>query len=68
MNIIIEALSVGIVVALVGYLVNMLPCMQSIDKKYSLIVILFVTGAVSHLTFEAAGLNTWYCKHGTACR
>lgn len=28
----------------------------------------FVMGACIHLAFEAAGANSWYCRHGAACR
>jgi len=69
MNLIIEAIVVGLVVVMVGTLVKKyLPNLgieKYIKKEY---LILFIIGVVSHFGFEAAGLNHWYCKNGYACR
>lgn len=28
---------------------------------------LFLTGFIGHIFFELVGVNSWYCKNGSAC-
>lgn len=34
------------------------------NKFYAMEITLFLTGLLSHLTFEYLGINKWYCKNG----
>jgi hypothetical protein len=56
MRLLIEALVVGIVLAIVITL-----------AKPTSIPALILTGALIHLGFEISGANSWYCKRGFAC-
>lgn len=78
MNLLFEAVAVGIVVVVVGVLVGFvlgktmnvdLPkaCRQW-NKNHIMELSLFITGALTHVFFELLGLNNWYCKHGRACK
>ena len=63
----IEASIVGVVVALVGTLLTFLFVKLSGKStkfiwNFSMFVVLFLTGALSHLLFEAIGINKYYCK------
>ena len=63
----IEASIVGVVVAMVGTLLT-----YSIVKfrgkstkfiwNFSMLFVLFLTGALSHILFEVIGFNNYYCK------
>ena len=66
--IIIEALIVGLVIAVVGIFISMIPYIKGMNKKYKMPVLFFVVGAVSHISFEVAGFNKWYCLNGYACK
>ena len=68
-NLIAEAIAVGLVVVVVGVLVKKFfpntGLEKYIKKEY---LVLFIIGVVSHLSFELAGLNHWYCNNGVACQ
>jgi len=63
-RLVLEAACVGAVVAvalLVGQLLN------PVDRNQTLLFG-FVLGMLIHLGFEVTGFNTYYCRHGAACR
>jgi membrane protein DedA with SNARE-associated domain len=78
MNLLIEAILVGLVVLAIGTIVSYfigksmgvdLPKVcKDWNKNYIMEISLFLTGVFSHLFFELLGLNSWYCKHGRACQ
>jgi hypothetical protein len=39
---------------------------RNIVPGFSTPVQMFITGALIHLSFEAAGANKWYLRHGAA--
>ena len=53
----IEALVVGIVTLIGSYVFDL-------NKKNQV----FMMGVLIHLCFELVGANTYYCKHGAACK
>jgi hypothetical protein len=59
-NLIIEAIVVGIVNAILGYII-----MKNIKNN---IHALFITGIIFHLGSEYFGVNKWYCYNGHACK
>lgn len=77
MNILIEAIVVGLAVVVVGTLVSYLlgnafkvdlpPVCNDWNKNYVMEISLFLTGLLAHLLFEFTGLNAWYCRYGNAC-
>jgi hypothetical protein len=71
MNVLYEAVLVGIVVVVCGLFVNFLlknTMKIEMSKGNLLMLNLFITGSFTHLFFEYLGLNKWYCKHGFACQ
>lgn len=78
MQLLIEAIVVGIAVIIFGTLVSwILKCMFKVDlppvckdwnKNYVMEIALFLTGVITHFFFELVGANKWYCKNGNACR
>lgn len=64
MNILLEALLVGIVTLICGVIVDFLLSKVNFKNKYILFVIL---GFSTHLFFEYLGLNKVYCQYGNAC-
>ncbi len=75
MNIILEAIIVGIAIAIIGFIVS-LSLMYIEDKTFtikkytfwkSVLLSYFLTGMVGHLFFQYVGLNSYYCKYGVAC-
>lgn len=77
-NLLIEAIVVGLVITVVGSIISWLirfvwkssvpeNC-KDWNKYYVMEIALFLTGFLSHLLFEGAGLNKWYCKNGFACK
>jgi H+/Cl- antiporter ClcA len=75
MHYIIEALIVGVVTAVVGFIISTaLMYARNSDfslKKYNfwpyVLFGYFITGFIIHLIFQWTGGNAWYCKHGDAC-
>jgi len=73
MNILVEAIVVGLVLTIIATPTLFLT-QSGIKEKgfYSkdylmLVITLFMVGMIVHLLFEFAGANKWYCKHGHAC-
>ena len=75
MNIIVEALIVGGVVGVFGFILS--TCLMFINKDFSLkkynfwmwvLFSYFITGFLLHLLAELTGVNKWYCKNGNACK
>jgi hypothetical protein len=79
-DLVVEAIVVGLVVLLMGNLVGwslntlniakvpLPPVCDSWNDLYVKELMLFLTGFLSHLVFEAMGANKWYCTHGYACQ
>lgn len=58
----IEATVVGLLLVVLGTITKrLLPTVR-------MEIVLFVTGAITHLAFELAGVNKNYCSSGAACR
>jgi len=77
MNVFIEAICVGILVVIIGFIVSYIISSlsgktNSVNKdwnKYHIMEIsLFLTGMLTHLICEFTGINKYYCKYGTACK
>jgi hypothetical protein len=67
-----EALVVGVVTVVIGFVVDKVLKMydnvnisQSLGKEF--FIRLFFIGLLAHFSFEFLGLNKWYCTHGNAC-
>ena len=77
-QLLIEAILVGIVLVVIGYLVtfiiskiystNLPKICKKWNKNYIMEISLFFIGAFTHLFFELIGFNKWYCKKGFACK
>jgi hypothetical protein len=77
-KLVIEAVIVGLIVALIGTAVTFVvskitavdlpPTCRVWKKNYTMEIVLFLTGILTHLAFEFVGGNTWYCKNGVACK
>jgi hypothetical protein len=65
MQLLIEALVVGIILLIISIPVMEVTKLFDIPYKYYAATI--VIGMLTHFIFEAAGLNKWYCKYGNAC-
>tara|TARA_B100001248_G_C27152532_1_gene349724 strand:+ start:342 stop:572 length:231 start_codon:yes stop_codon:yes gene_type:complete len=68
-KLIIEAIAVGILVVLLGYVVVyfMESMKLKIDKDKQMIIGFFMLGFLTHILCEFTGVNKWYCKNGRAC-
>jgi uncharacterized membrane protein YvlD (DUF360 family) len=70
MQLFIEMIIVGIVNAIVGFIVSYLS-MGSKASEFthwnSILFSFFICGVIIHLSFELTGLNKKYCKNGYAC-
>ena len=72
-----EALIVGIIIVVIGSIVSyiiskfnthkMPPICKYWNKYHIMEICLFFTGFLGHLALEALGMNKWYCKYGRAC-
>ena len=75
MHIILEALIVGIVVGIFGFIIS--TSLMFMNKNFTLKKYYFwkwvlfsyiLTGFLFHLVAELSGVNKWYCKNGNACK
>ena len=76
MNVLIEAVSVGLSALFMGLLLHVIlghhalhassPNMK--EEMIRLSILLFLTGFSIHLVYEYIGLNKWYCKYGNASK
>tara|TARA_B100000941_G_C28091131_1_gene343652 strand:- start:223 stop:453 length:231 start_codon:yes stop_codon:yes gene_type:complete len=68
-RLLIEAVAVGVLVVLLGYVV--IYTMESMELKMGretqMAIGFFILGALTHLVCEFTGVNKWYCKNGRAC-
>lgn len=72
LQVLIEALVVGVVLLVVGYVVSFLvepyfgvslpTVCKSWNKKYVFEVTLFLSGFLTHIVFELLGANDMFCK------
>lgn len=75
MSILLEAFSVAIVAAILGFIISTsLMFIRNPEfsfQKYHfwpyVVLGYLLTGFLAHLLFEYTGLNKWYCKNGNAC-
>lgn len=67
MQIIWEAATVGIMIALILIVIfALMPDAFSTAARVAFTG--FIVGFAGHLLFEVSGANKWYCEHGIACR
>ena len=66
MQLLIEALTVGVVFMLLLVIMSYLIYNTELSDK-KLLILGFLTGSIAHLGFEAANMNKWYCTNGNAC-
>jgi hypothetical protein len=74
--ILLEAIVVGIITVLVGYLAGYIvhnledndlqEICKTWNKNYVMEKSLFLTGFLTHLILQISGINNWYCKNGMA--
>ena len=75
-NVIIEAVVVGLLLAILGLCVSTLLMFFTTDKfslkKYhfwrSVALAFFISGFIFHVVCEYTGINKIYCTHGSACK
>ena len=76
-RLLIEAVVVGIITVVVGYIViwilsNFNKDAKDINKEWNknhiMELVLFLTGICIHLLCEVSGINSWYCENGLACQ
>lgn len=65
LNLLLEAISVGIVVIIFSIIIKIILKYLNI---YNDIINYFLIGFFTHLLFEFLGLNKYYCKYGNACK
>jgi hypothetical protein len=75
MNIFLEALLVGLLTSVVGFIISTLLMFTNTNfnlKNYrfwpSVVLSYFITGFIIHLLCELTKLNKWYCMNGNACK
>ncbi len=68
----VEAVVVGITVVIFWLVANFIAGALSLPATSSITIgslaVLFSTGVIAHLFFEATGLNKWYCTNSFACK
>lgn len=62
-----EAFAVGVLTAVVGYILQSVIMFNLSTPTYFLLFLL-ILGILIHLLCEATGINKWYCKNGSACK
>lgn len=78
MNLLIEAIVVGIILVIVASLVGIIvgkfmsveldEMCKKWNKNHIMEITLFISGVLVHLLCEYLGINKWYCKNGVACK
>jgi uncharacterized MnhB-related membrane protein len=64
--VVIEALVVG---GVLGCVLALSTTIYKTEDKASRAAFLgFVLGILVHVSFEISKVNTWYCRHGVACK
>ncbi len=73
MNLLLEAVLVGLAVLLIGLLVSwgykaivdptVPQLFANLEKGYSTEIVLFLTGFLGHLLFVFSGTSDWYCRN-----
>lgn len=77
MNLIKEAIFVGIIIVLIGTIIgyimriyfsqNLPDICKEWNKNHIMEICLFLTGFFTHIVCELIGINKWYCKNSVAC-
>lgn len=69
MQLLYEAISVGILVIIMGYLIIYLmkEMKLNMSRDNQMTLGFFSLGVSIHLLCEFTGINKWYCKNGNAC-
>lgn len=75
MNFVYEILAVGILTAILGFVISTI-LMYIFSNKFSIkkynfwwqvMISYFITGCLIHIICEYSGVNKWYCRNGVAC-
>jgi hypothetical protein len=69
MQLLYEAISIGILVIIMGYLIIYLmkEMKLNMSRDNQMTLGFFILGVSIHLFCEFTGINKWYCKNGNAC-
>jgi len=74
MNLILEALVVGLILSFIGTIVALIFRFTSKDQTQlgkwliNTLLMFFITGFSAHLILEFSGINKRYCQTGNACK
>jgi hypothetical protein len=66
LDLIMEAVFVGILTAIVFYIVDIILEYQTINIPFYTKV--FICGFLIHIICQISGINTKYCEYGVACK